>query len=217
MSDAEFVLRSTRVVLPEGERRASIHVSRGKIAAVAAYDDAPNGWPVVDARDAAVLPGVVDSHVHVNEPGRTEWEGFATATRAAAVGGVTSLVDMPLNSIPPTTTREAFAAKRAAAAGQCAVDVGFWAGAGRDRKASFVFVGPGWKLIPSSAKNSINESRTPFSTAVFAKLRSLCTIASMAEDFLSCHGQTVDNIINTNIETIRNFIKSPEKEPDLLE
>jgi allantoinase len=74
------------------------------------------------------MPGIVDTHVHLNEPGRTEWEGFATATRAAAVGGVTTLVDMPLNSIPPTTTREAFAAKRAAAKGQCSVDVGFWGG-----------------------------------------------------------------------------------------
>jgi allantoinase len=74
------------------------------------------------------LPGVVDTHVHLNEPGRTEWEGFATATRAAAAGGTTTLVDMPLNSIPPTTTREALAAKRAAARGQCAVDVGFWGG-----------------------------------------------------------------------------------------
>jgi allantoinase len=74
------------------------------------------------------MPGIVDTHVHLNEPGRTEWEGFATATRAAAIGGVTTLVDMPLNSIPATTTREAFAAKRAAAAGQCAVDVGFWGG-----------------------------------------------------------------------------------------
>ena len=75
-----------------------------------------------------MLPGVVDTHVHLNEPGRTEWEGFATATQAAAIGGVTTLVDMPLNSIPPTTTREAFAAKRHAAAGQCAVDVAFWGG-----------------------------------------------------------------------------------------
>ncbi|MBA3452666.1 MAG: allantoinase AllB, partial [Deltaproteobacteria bacterium] len=81
-----------------------------------------------DLGELVVLPGIVDTHVHLNEPGRTEWEGFATATRAAAIGGVTTLVDMPLNSIPPTTTREAFAAKRAAARGQCAVDVGFWGG-----------------------------------------------------------------------------------------
>jgi allantoinase len=74
------------------------------------------------------MPGVVDTHVHVNEPGRTEWEGFASATRAAAAGGVTTLVDMPLNSIPSTTTPAALAAKRAAATGQCFIDVGFWGG-----------------------------------------------------------------------------------------
>ena len=76
-----------------------------------------------------LLPGLVDTHVHVNEPGRTEWEGFATATRAAAAGGVTTIVDMPLNSIPPTTTVAALEAKRAVAAGQVRVDVGFWGGA----------------------------------------------------------------------------------------
>ena len=76
-----------------------------------------------------LLPGLVDSHVHVNEPGRTEWEGFATATAAAAAGGVTTIVDMPLNSIPPTVTVAALRAKQAAAAGQLAIDVAFWGGA----------------------------------------------------------------------------------------
>jgi allantoinase len=121
-----LVVRSRRVVTPEGVRPAAIHVDDGVITRVAAWADAPAD--VVDYGELAVLPGIVDTHVHLNEPGRTEWEGFATATRAAAVGGVTTLVDMPLNSIPPTTTREAFAAKRAAAKGQCAVDVGFWGG-----------------------------------------------------------------------------------------
>jgi allantoinase len=107
---------------------AAIHIRAGKIERLAAWDDVPAGARLDDAGELAVLPGIVDTHVHLNEPGRTEWEGFATATRAAAIGGVTTLVDMPLNSIPPTTTREAFAAKRAAAAGQCAVDVGFWGG-----------------------------------------------------------------------------------------
>ena len=124
----EFVLRGDRVVLPDGERRAAIHVSHGRIAAIAAHDDVPAGWPVVDAGGAAILPGVVDSHVHVNEPGRTEWEGFESATKAAAAGGVTALVDMPLNSIPATTTLEAFQEKKAAAAGKMFVDVGFWGG-----------------------------------------------------------------------------------------
>jgi allantoinase len=124
----DLVVRSQRVVTPEGVRAASVHVMAGTIERVAAWDDVPAGARVADYGELAVLPGIVDTHVHLNEPGRTEWEGFATATRAAAVGGVTTLVDMPLNSIPPTTTREAFAAKRQAAAGQCAVDVGFWGG-----------------------------------------------------------------------------------------
>ena len=123
---ASLVVRSRRVVTPEGVRPAAIHIEAGRIARVTAWDD-PGGAPI-DYGELAVLPGIVDTHVHLNEPGRTEWEGFSTATRAAALGGVTTLVDMPLNSIPATTTREAFAAKRAAAAGQCAVDVGFWGG-----------------------------------------------------------------------------------------
>ncbi len=120
------VIRSRRVVLPDGIQPASIHIASGKIVRVGEWADAPGD--VIDYGELAILPGIVDTHVHLNEPGRTEWEGFATATTAAAIGGVTTLVDMPLNSIPPTTTREGFAAKRAAAKGQCAVDVGFWGG-----------------------------------------------------------------------------------------
>ncbi len=125
MAAPDLVLRSRRVVTPDGVRPAAIHVRGGTIDRVAEWEDAPDA---VDYGELAILPGIVDTHVHLNEPGRTEWEGFATATRAAAIGGVTTLVDMPLNSIPPTTTREAFAAKRDAARGQCAVDVGFWGG-----------------------------------------------------------------------------------------
>lgn len=124
----DLVVRSQRVVTPEGVRAAAVHVAGGTIERVVAWDDVPAGARVADYGELAVLPGIVDTHVHLNEPGRTEWEGFATATRAAAIGGVTTLVDMPLNSVPPTTTREAFAAKRDAARGQCAVDVGFWGG-----------------------------------------------------------------------------------------
>ncbi|HET7499388.1 MAG TPA: allantoinase AllB [Kofleriaceae bacterium] len=127
MIEPLLVVRSRRVVT-DAIAPAAIHVRAGKIERVAAWDDVPAGAQLDDVGELAVLPGIVDTHVHLNEPGRTEWEGFATATRAAAAGGVTTLVDMPLNSIPPTTTREALAAKRAAAAGQCAVDVGFWGG-----------------------------------------------------------------------------------------
>lgn len=117
-------IRSRRVVTPHGTGPATIVIEGGRIAHVGAWADGADE----DVGELVIMPGIVDTHVHLNEPGRTEWEGFATATRAAAAGGTTTLVDMPLNSIPATTTREALAAKRAAATGQCAVDVGFWGG-----------------------------------------------------------------------------------------
>jgi allantoinase len=125
----DLVLRSRRVVTPDGERPATVCVTGGTIVAVEPYDAEPAAVRVHDLGDLAVLPGLVDTHVHVNEPGRTEWEGFATATRAAAAGGVTTLVDMPLNSIPPTVDAAALAVKRRAAGGKAHVDVGFWGGA----------------------------------------------------------------------------------------
>jgi allantoinase len=124
----DLVVRSRRVVVPERVGPAAIHLSAGKIARVAEWDDVPADTTLDDWDELAILPGVVDTHVHLNEPGRTEWEGFATATCAAAAGGVTTLVDMPLNSIPPTTTRDGLRAKRDAARGRVAVDVGFWGG-----------------------------------------------------------------------------------------
>jgi len=128
VTESLIVVRSRRVVVDGSIRPAAIHVRGGTIERVADHADVPAGARLDDVGELAVLPGIVDTHVHLNEPGRTEWEGFATATEAAAIGGVTTLVDMPLNSIPATTSREAFAAKRAAAAGQCSVDVGFWGG-----------------------------------------------------------------------------------------
>jgi allantoinase len=116
------------VVLPDGECAAAVHTEDGRITAVTAFDDAPAA-AVTLADDEVLLPGLVDSHVHVNEPGRTHWEGFATATRAAIAGGVTTIVDMPLNSIPPTTSVEALHVKRETAKGQVAADVAFWGGA----------------------------------------------------------------------------------------
>jgi allantoinase len=123
-----LVIRGPRVATPDGIRSASIHIQDGTITRVAGYDDVPAGANPVEAGDALVFPGLVDTHVHVNEPGRTDWEGFATATRAAAAGGVTTLLDMPLNSIPPTTAVSALQTKRAAALDRCAVDVGFLGG-----------------------------------------------------------------------------------------
>jgi allantoinase len=128
-NEYEFVIRARRVVTPGGSTPAAVHVREGRIFAVGAFEGATHGRPLVEVDDGAVLlPGLVDTHVHINEPGRTEWEGFRTATRAAAAGGVTTLVEMPLNSIPATTTRAALETKRAAAEGKCYVDVGFWGG-----------------------------------------------------------------------------------------
>jgi len=124
----DLIVRGKRVVLPEGERAAAIHIRAGQIVAITAPDEIPAGSPVHDAGDSVVMPGLVDTHVHINEPGRTEWEGFSTATRAAAAGGITTLIEMPLNSIPATTSAAAYREKLAAAAGKLWVDAGFWGG-----------------------------------------------------------------------------------------
>ena len=123
-----MTIRSTRVVTPAGLQAADVIVQGETIVDVVPRQAAGVGGEVSDVGDLVVSPGLVDAHVHVNEPGRTEWEGFATATRAALAGGVTTLVDMPLNSAPVTTTVTALAEKRNAAAGQCWCDVGFYGG-----------------------------------------------------------------------------------------
>ncbi|MBJ6765230.1 allantoinase AllB [Myxococcaceae bacterium JPH2] len=128
MSAGDFVLRSQRVLVDGGLRAAAVVVQAGRVAAVSAFSEAPSGLPVTDVGELVVMPGVVDCHAHINEPGRTEWEGFETATRAAAAGGITTLVDMPLNSLPPTTTLDALLLKARAAEGRCHVDHGFWGG-----------------------------------------------------------------------------------------
>jgi allantoinase len=120
--------RSTRVLTPDGLRPATLWVENGRIASVRAWRDVPLSGVLRDFGDHVLLPGLVDSHVHINEPGRTEWEGFWTATRAAASGGVTMLVDMPLNCIPETVDVEALKAKRIAATGKAWVDWAPWGG-----------------------------------------------------------------------------------------
>jgi allantoinase len=126
----DLVFRSARVVTGAGEAARCVAVRDGRVAAVEPLATGLAGRRTVTlADDEVLLPGLVDTHVHVNEPGRTSWEGFASATRAAAAGGVTTIVDMPLNSIPPTVDVAALEVKRTAAKGQVHVDVGFWGGA----------------------------------------------------------------------------------------
>lgn len=124
----ELVVRSQRVLAPEGMRPADVWVAEGRIQELRPPGAVPAGASLEDVGDLVVLPGLVDTHVHVNEPGRTAWEGYQTATRAAAVGGITTIVDMPLNCIPVTTTRAALEAKLEALEGKLHVDCAFWGG-----------------------------------------------------------------------------------------
>ena len=127
MSLPDLIIRGPRVVLPDAIAPRSIHIQNGRIVSITDLDHSAFDCEVIEA-DSVIMPGLVDTHVHINSPGRTEWEGFQTATRAAAAGGVTTLVDMPLNSIPPTTTLAGFKTKLETATTNCFVDVGFWGG-----------------------------------------------------------------------------------------
>ena len=126
------LVRSRRVVFSKGVEPAALEIRDGGIAAIHPFDYAAADAEIVDAADNLLLPGLIDTHVHINDPGRAEWEGFRTATRAAASGGYTTLVDMPLNNLPATTTVENLRLKQHAARGELTVDVGFWGGAVHD-------------------------------------------------------------------------------------
>ncbi len=186
------IIRSQRVVTPDGVRAACVHITGGKIERVGDADDVVDGVEVVDAGDAVVMAGVIDAHVHINEPGRTEWEGFETATRAAAAGGVTTVVDMPLNCIPATTSVDGFEAKLAAAEGKLHVDVGFWGGVvpgNADELAGLYEAGVlGFKcfLCPSG----VDE----FENVAVADLEEAMPILSELGAVLLCHSELPDVI-----------------------
>lgn len=128
--DFDLVVRGERTLTTAGIVAREIGIRDGRVVAIEPLGSGLAGAEIIELTDEQVMiPGLVDTHVHVNEPGRTEWEGFDSATRAAAAGGVTTLIDMPLNSIPPTVNVEALNAKRAAASGKTHIDVGFWGGA----------------------------------------------------------------------------------------
>jgi allantoinase len=134
LSFEAFVAR--RVITPDGIRPAAILVQGEQIQAIVSPDQVPaRDYEIHDFGERAILPGLVDSHLHINDPGRAEWEGFETATRAAAAGGYTLLVDMPLNCLPATTTVAALEAKRAAAQGRCRVDWAAWGGVVHDNQS----------------------------------------------------------------------------------
>lgn len=156
MAAPDLIIRGKSVVLPDAIAPRSIHINEERIVFVGDYEDVVDNCEVIEAPpDSVVMPGLVDTHVHINAPGRTEWEGFRSATLAAAGGGVTTVVDMPLNSIPPTTTLTGFETKLKTARNDCFVDVGFWGGVvpgNTDELASMFAAGVvGFKcfLVPS--------------------------------------------------------------------
>src|SRR6476646_6057483 len=129
-TDYDLVIRGERIMTTAGEVPREVGIRDGRIVAIEPLGNGLLGTEVVElAADEVLLPGLVDTHVHVNEPGRTDWEGFASATKAAAAGGVTTIIDMSLNSIPPTVTVDALRTKQDVARDQSWVDVGFWGGA----------------------------------------------------------------------------------------
>src|SRR5687768_15444733 len=121
-------IKGKNICTPEGIREGFVSIQNGLISGFSTELSPSLSRTAIDLGDSLLMPGLLDPHVHLNEPGRTDWEGFASGTRSAAAGGITTLVDMPLNSSPVTTTAEAFDKKAAAASGQLQVDCGFWGG-----------------------------------------------------------------------------------------
>ena len=206
-------IRSRRVVTPEGVRPATIHFS-DRIERIEPYDATGT-----DYGDLVIMPGLVDSHVHVNEPGRTSWEGFETATRAAAAGGITTIVDMPLNSIPPTTTRAALEAKVRELQGKCRVDVALWGGVVPGNTAE---LGPmleagarGFKcfLIDSGVEEfaPVNESQLREAARELAKLNvPLLVHAELPGPIISAAGR----IVGTDPADYRSYLDSRPREAE---
>ena len=202
----DLVVRSRRAVLPEGMRPAAVAVSGPAIAAIADYGERLQAGQDVDLGDLALLPGLVDTHVHVNEPGRTDWEGFATATRAAAAGGVTTICDMPLNSLPPTVSVAALEDKRAAAAGKCWVDVAFWGGAVPGNEAA---LGPLHEAGVVGFKCFLIDSGVPeFPPLEVAGLRSVLGSLAALDALLIVHAEDAAEIKAASGRDYGSFVAS---------
>jgi allantoinase len=208
IAGADLVISARRLVTPQGERSGRVTIRAGRIVHIGPFGPAEVAVP----GPYVLMPGLVDSHVHVNEPGRTDWEGFATASAAAAAGGVTTIVDMPLNSIPPTTTVAALDAKRAAATAGMHVDTAFWGGAVPDNLADLRplhdagVVGFKCFLLPSGVDEFGFLNRTQLRTA-------MASIASFG-GLLIAHAEDADTIAAPSGPSYREFVASrpPEAE-----
>ncbi len=217
----DLVVRGSRVVTPTGSGPASVHLRDGVIVEVSGYDQVPSRVRAIEAGRAVVLPGMVDTHVHVNEPGRTAWEGFSSATRAAAAGGVTTIVDMPLNSVPATTSLAALRAKRSAAAGKCHVDVGFWGGvvpgnlAELEPMAAAGVLGFKAFLVDSGVPEfaAVRTDQLGAAMAVLARLDALTIVHAEAPEVIAAVASSGDprgggNRLGADPRTYRTWLRS---------
>ena len=193
MADLDLVIEAPHAVLDGVETACSVGVRGGRVEAIEPYGAGLDAAQVVRLDDDAVLlPGLVDTHVHVNDPGRSEWEGFAHATRAAAAGGVTTIVDMPLNSVPATLDVPALEVKREAATGRCHVDVGFWAGA---VPANLHDLEPLWNAGVFGFKGFLVDSGVPeFPALDAADLEATMQAVSAFGGLLLVHAEDADEL-----------------------
>jgi allantoinase len=200
------------VVTPEGVRPATIVFEEGSITAVAPYS---SNSGAVDFGDSYILPGLVDTHVHINEPGRTDWEGFQTATRAAAAGGYTCLVDMPLNSIPATTSVDALEQKRQSARGICTVDYAFWGGCVRGNSGELAALAQagvrGFKsfMVPSGVEE--------FDWVDEADLRLALPVIAATGLPLLVHAESPNGLLDSSGETWTSYADYLASRPDSSE
>ena len=208
-------LVSNRVVLPSGERPAAIVIEGEKIAKICGREDLPADADVIDVGDRVISPGVIDAHVHVNEPGRTEWEGFASATVAAAAGGVTTIIDMPLNSSPVTTTSGALATKRSSAQGKCRVDVGCYAG----------LVPGNERLLPEMIDDGVlgvkaflcDSGLDDFPASGERELRAALSQLSHSQIPLLAHAEIVDDTLSLRVTDPKSYQQYAASRPPEFE
>lgn len=211
----DLVIHGQRILTPEGIRPGCVHVRLGKIVAVTTLDVVPPTSLFVSAGDNVVMPGMIDTHVHINEPGRTEWEGFVTATRAAAAGGVTTLFDMPLNSIPATTTVAGLQAKRAAAQGRTMVNVGFIGGVVPGNAADLAALhGEGVTMFKCFLTPSGVEEFPPVSEA---DLRIAMPILATLDATLMVHAELSEHLVPTPAGDPRHYATYLASRPDAAE
>ena len=210
-----FAIASTKVCLPESLQPAVIVVAGEKIEAITSLEDFAGDVPCEYLGDLMVSPGLIDTHVHVNEPGRAEWEGFETATAAAAAGGVTTIFDMPLNSSPVTTTLKALAEKREAAEGKCRVDVGFYGGLVPKNVDSFheLLVGGVFGIKAFLCDSGLDE----FPACGESELRSVLPFLRKVGVPLLVHAELADPTSTQKVTDERSYQQYVDSRPDQWE